>query len=243
MKNKIKVSIITPCLNSEKTIQDTIKSVLNQTYENIEYIIVDGGSTDDTMCIVKEYEPLFCGRMRYVSEHDSGIYNAMNKGLRMSHGQLIGIINSDDFYEKDAVSLAVAAMVEDACQMIYGYCRVLGRNGETVYINRESHANLFEHIFQHPTCFVTRQTYCKYGMFNEKFKVAADCDFIYRLYQKKVTFTQIKEITANYRVGGYSGTHDHRNELALIKYLNHGIKLREFIYFLIRNVMFSNLPP
>ena len=95
----MKVSIITPCLNSEKTIRETIESVLNQTYLNIEYIIVDGGSTDNTLTIIREYIPLFRGRLHVISEKDDGIYDAMNKGIKKSHGQLIGIINSNDYYD------------------------------------------------------------------------------------------------------------------------------------------------
>lgn len=102
-----KVSIITPCLDSEKTIRRTIESVLYQTYKNIEYIIVDGGSGDKTLEIVRTYQPLFEGRMRWVSEPDKGIYDAMNKGIRMSHGQIIGIINSDDYYVSNAVEQVI----------------------------------------------------------------------------------------------------------------------------------------
>lgn len=233
------VSIITPCLNSEKTIRDTIDSVLYQSYKNIEYIIVDGGSKDGTVEIIKEYEPLFCGRMWYVSEPDKGIYNAMNKGIRMSHGQLIGIINSDDYYEKDAVNKVVSVMSKDTYQIIYGYCRILDRHGETVFINRVSHEDLFVKTFQHPTCFVTRKTYCRYGMFNEKYKVAADCDFIYRLYRKNVIFIQVKQITANYRLGGYSDRYDHKVELALIRFFNRGISLRDLIDVFICNILFK----
>lgn len=102
-----KVSIITPCLNSEETIRDTIESVLGQSYQNIEYIIVDGRSTDRTIEIVKEYASGFEGRLRYISEKDSGIYDAMNKGILQASGSVIGIINSDDWYEPEAVEQAV----------------------------------------------------------------------------------------------------------------------------------------
>ncbi len=96
-------SIITVCYNSEKTIERTIKSVLNQTESNYEYIIVDGGSTDKTLDIVKNYEDAFNGRLKYISEKDNGIYDAMNKGIGMAKGELIGLINSDDYYELDAL--------------------------------------------------------------------------------------------------------------------------------------------
>lgn len=109
----MKVSIITPCLNSEKTIKDTMESVLKQTYKNIEYIVVDGGSTDGTMEIVKAYHSRFHGRMKYVSEKDNGIYEAMNKGIKLSSGRIIGIINSDDYYQYDAVSNIVENMTDE----------------------------------------------------------------------------------------------------------------------------------
>ena len=120
-ENNIKVSIITVCFNSEKTIRRTIESVLYQTYPNIEYIIVDGKSTDGTVDIVKEYLPAFQKRLRYVSERDKGIYDAMNKGIRLSAGDVIGIINSDDFYEPDAVENIVKYADRGSCQVLYGY--------------------------------------------------------------------------------------------------------------------------
>ena len=96
-------SIITVCFNSEKTIQRTLQSVLDQTYENYEYIIVDGASTDRTIDIVRSFMPLFNGKMRVISEPDQGIYDAMNKGIRNAKGTLIGMVNSDDYYEPDAL--------------------------------------------------------------------------------------------------------------------------------------------
>ena len=117
------VSIITPCYNSEKTIEKTIKSVLGQTYKNIEYIIVDGGSSDSTIDIVKKYEMLFEGRMKVISEKDDGIYDAMNKGILNATGKLIGIVNSDDYYEADAVETVVKNMEEDEYQVLYGLLR------------------------------------------------------------------------------------------------------------------------
>lgn len=96
----MKLSIITVTYNSEKTLRDTIESVLSQTYTDYEYIIVDGASKDNTINIVKEYEPKFEGRMRWISEPDKGIYDAKNKGIKMSTGDVVGIINSDDFYHR-----------------------------------------------------------------------------------------------------------------------------------------------
>ena len=94
----MKISIITAAYNSAPTLGDTIKSVLGQTYRDIEYIIVDGKSTDDTLDVIMQYEPLFNGRLKWVSEKDGGIYDAMNKGFKMSTGDVVGILNSDDFF-------------------------------------------------------------------------------------------------------------------------------------------------
>lgn len=93
----LKISLITTSYNSETTISDTLSSVLFQSYSNIEYIIVDGGSSDETISIIKEYEPLFNGRLKWISEKDDGIYDAMNKGIQMASGDIVGILNSDDF--------------------------------------------------------------------------------------------------------------------------------------------------
>lgn len=94
---EMKISLITVTYNSEKTLRDTINSVLVQTYEDVEYIVVDGLSKDKTVDIIREYEPQFSGRMKWISEKDCGLYDAMNKGIRMATGDVVGILNSDDF--------------------------------------------------------------------------------------------------------------------------------------------------
>ena len=119
----ILVSIITVCYNSEKTIYQTMDSVLKQTYSNIEYIIIDGASTDGTLAIIKEFGQRFGARMRYVSEPDHGIYDAMNKGISMAGGDIIGIINSDDYYEPDAVEKVIGAYSRGDCAVFYGEMR------------------------------------------------------------------------------------------------------------------------
>lgn len=93
----MRISVITVTWNSSATLRDTMQSVLNQSYSDVEHIIIDGASTDGTMDIVREMEPLYKGRLRYVSEHDNGLYDAMNKGIGMATGHIVGILNSDDF--------------------------------------------------------------------------------------------------------------------------------------------------
>ena len=109
----MKITVITATFNSGKTVRDTIESVLRQTYQEIEYLIIDGGSKDNTMDIVKEYEPRFNGKLRYISEPDKGIYDAMNKGIRMATGDVVGLLNSDDFYTSSDVLQQVADVMAD----------------------------------------------------------------------------------------------------------------------------------
>ncbi len=233
----MKVSVITPCLNSKATIRDTIESVLRQSYRNIEYIIVDGGSTDGTLDIIKEYCPQFQGRMRIVSEKDKGIYDAMNKGIRMSTGALIGIINSDDYYEPDAVDNVASYMTKDKYQVIYGHCKLMNGRYEWGYFT-SNHTKLISGMIPHSTCFVTRSVYCDLGMFLTGFKIAADYELMVRLYQSgKVTFTQIEKILGTFRLGGASSDQKRAaRECAFIKYYHHIISLKEMLVELFRNI-------
>lgn len=203
MDRRIKVTIITVCYNSEQTIRRCIESVLHQTYENIEYIIVDGASTDGTMKIVKEYEPLFQGRLRWVSEPDDGIYYAMNKGIDMATGELIGIINSDDYYERDAVEYIINSMTGDKYLILYGAMRSL-RQGVEESISICSHIFLKERMINHPSCFVKKAVYDDFGKFDTQYISAADYDFMLRVSEKKeVYFKPVYHIIANFSLGGF----------------------------------------
>lgn len=225
----IKVSIITPCLNSEKTIRDTIESVWKQTYRNIEYIIVDGGSTDNTLEIIKEYCPKFHGRMKYISERDTGIYNAMNKGIRMSTGKIIGVINSDDFYQLDAVRNIVENMTEAKCQVVYGFLNIIDSKGKC-RIAKESHEALLKAMIPHPTCFLTRAVYQKYGLYSEHFKLASDYELMLRVYKHKdVAFTNTHKVIANFRLGGASESSRITFEVNYIRLKYGGLSLKEFL--------------
>lgn len=238
--NNIKVSIVTPCMNSEATIRQTIESVLNQTYQNIEYIIVDGGSSDGTLDIIREYPPRFHGRMRYVSEKDRGIYDAMNKGIRMTKGGLIGIVCSDDYYEPDAVEEVVSCLTGDRYQVVYGHCRFIKKN-HTVGVMRTSHKDLERYMIPHPTCFVTRDIYRDLGMFLTVFKISGDYEFMLRLYKSgKVVFTQIKMILTNFRIGGESHNLKRRTlENIIFKYYHKTYSLHEALKRLFRLYLYK----
>lgn len=205
-------SIITICYNSSRTIERTIKSVLAQSYTDFEYIIIDGASKDNTMEIVKRYEPLFEGRLKWVSEPDKGIYNAMNKGIMRSKGEIIGIVNSDDWLEPDALSLVNSKYMKNVFSEDCLYCGGIRfhQDGKT----KEMMANLNSFYKQaplyimsgirHPATFVPKKVYDKIGIFNADMKLSADQDFILRCYFGGIKFVAVDRILSNMAAGGIS---------------------------------------
>ena len=193
------ISIITVVFNGEKYIEQTILSVINQTYKNIEYIIIDGGSTDSTIDIIKKYDTKITS---WISEKDTGIYNAMNKGIRMAKGELIGIINSDDWYELDAVKKVVAVFMGNLNYAIFhGLLRTW--NNDNVYSIKGTTAQMLKNdSLPHPATFIKRNTYTQYGLYNESYKLVADYELFLRYNRKNVNFYFIEEILANFRIGG-----------------------------------------
>lgn len=207
-ETQILVSIITVCFNSASTIQRTIKSVLNQTYQNYEYIIIDGNSTDKTIEIIKEYEPKFKGRLRFISEADKGIYYAMNKGISMASGEMIGIINSDDWYEPNAIADTVKCRSHNKYQVLYGFMKIV-RDGITLDIEMHCPENLDEEMICHPTCFVSKSVYDDFGAFDLQYPVCADFDLMLRLYRSgQIEFIPVFSLVANFTRGGASDNND-----------------------------------
>lgn len=202
----VKVSIITVCYNSEATISRTIESVLKQSYTNIEYVIVDGQSKDNTGTIIEEYYNCNRQRMKYISEPDKGIYDAMNKGISMCTGELIGILNSDDFYEADAVENVIKAMKNEPYQVLYGFVRAIKNNVE-FSIDRQSHLFLNERMIGHPACFVTKKIYDDLGGFDLRYISVADYDFMLRIsLNPMVHFIPVDALITNFTLGGMSAT-------------------------------------
>lgn len=197
------VSIITVCYNSQKHLEQTIQSVVNQTYAPIEYILIDGKSTDQTVAIIERYARQFPDQIKYVSEPDSGIYNAMNKGIRMATGELIGIINSDDWYETDAVERVVKAYQQTGPAIYHGIQRTFLDEQEAFLI--QTHASqLPKGNIEHPTCFVPAAFYKTYGLFSEKYRFVSDYELMLRFLKNRVSFVPLNAILSNFRQGGAS---------------------------------------
>lgn len=206
---KLKVSIVTICYNSEKTIEDTIKSVLNQNYENIEYIIKDGGSTDKTIDIIKKYERSFGKKLKWCSTKDQGLYDAMNEGIKMTTGDIIGIINSDDILANNLViSTIVNEFNKKNCDATYGdlvFMDSATMTKPTRNFIGYKESKVFGWQMPHPTLYLKRSIYDEIGYFNTNYRIAADLDFMYRLiYSNKYSISYIKKYLVIMRAGGVS---------------------------------------
>ncbi|HHQ4645144.1 TPA: glycosyltransferase family 2 protein [Aeromonas veronii] len=206
----MKVSIITVCYNSEKTIEDTIRSVAGQTYKDIEYIIVDGGSTDQTNEIVKKYSDIVSV---HVSEKDNGLYDAMNKGIKLATGDVVGILNSDDFFVSDN---SLAELMDgfsspdiDAVYSDLVYVESVNTNKVTrLYSSKVFKKSLikFGIMLPHPTFYAKKYIYNNYGLYKLNYRVAADFEFIARCVTNNITLHRVPSITVKMREGGISSS-------------------------------------
>ena len=208
----MKISLVTVTFNSAKTLCDTIHSVLSQSYTNIEYIIVDGLSNDETVTLIKEYEPLFQGRLKWISEKDKGLYDAMNKGIRMSTGDIVGIINSDDFYHRGDVLEKVAESFEvSETEAIYGDVRFVNPDNldriVRYYSSKRFVPSLFRFGFMpaHPTFFTYRKYFDQFGYYKTNYKIAADYELLVRfLYVHRLKSKYLPLDFMKMRTGGAS---------------------------------------
>jgi len=207
MKN---ISLITVCYNSESTITDTLRSVSDQTYSDIEHIVIDGGSSDSTMSLVSKYGERV---VKSISEKDKGIYDAYNKGLMIATGDIIGFINSDDFYFSNDVIAKVMSVFDDplveACHANLIYVNPIN----TDLVERFWKSWAFQHndlekgsIPAHPTVFFRRDVYERFGNFDLQFKLVADHDFLLRMfYTNKVKSVYVNDTWVRMRSGGATG--------------------------------------
>ena len=208
-----KISIITPTYNSGKTIDTTINALLRQNFSDFEYIIIDAVSKDDTLERVKSYIPLFEEKgveVRIISEPDKGVYDAMNKGIALAEGELVGITNSDDWYEDNALSVIWKKFTDGKVDrqncMIYGIERVW-KDGKIYNLQRRGANFIKEGVMPHSTFFVSKIVYDRYGAFDLSVKILADYDFISRCVSQGVKLEEVDVVISNFCLGGISSSY------------------------------------
>lgn len=217
------ISIITATFNSAKTLKDTIQSVLRQTNKDFEYLIIDGGSTDETIDIVKSYESEFSGRLKWVSEKDQGIYDAMNKGIKMASGDVVGILNSDDYFTSDDILQTVDnAFKSHEIDAIYGDIHFI-RDGNPQKCVRYYSSRMFRPFWlrfgfmpAHPSFYCKREVFEKAGLYSLDYMIGADYEMMVRLFKKYRIMSQyINKDFVTMRTGGASNNNV-RSRITLI---------------------------
>ena len=203
------ISLITVTYNSSKTLRDTLNSVLYQSYSNIEYLIIDGASQDGTVEIIKEFEILFGGRMRWISEKDHGLYDAMNKGIEMATGEVVGFINSDDLF-------ASSTAIEEVMQCFKRNEPIDCVYANLYYVAQENTNKIIRHWISgnqrpfaegwhpaHPTFYCKKTVYESYGGFDLEYKLAADFELMLRFIEKKrISIVYLPKPLVCMRLGG-----------------------------------------
>jgi glycosyltransferase involved in cell wall biosynthesis len=206
----MKVSIVTVCYNSEATIRDTIESVFAQGYSDIEYIIVDGASSDGTMTIVDEYKDRIA---MVISEPDKGIYDAMNKGIKLATGDVIGILNSDDFYQNNDVVRDVVCQFDSfpSSDLVFGDVVFVAPDNleKIIRFYQSGHFKPWKLRFgwmpPHPATFIKKRAYNLVGLYSLDFKISSDYEMFVRLFLvNKLQFSRINKVLVKMRAGGVS---------------------------------------
>lgn len=206
----MKLSIITVCFNSASTIRDTIESVLSQDYTDIEYIVVDGGSKDGTQAIIESYGERIS---HFISEPDKGIYDAMNKGVSLATGAVVGILNSDDFYESNTCASSVMNAFERHPENAVVFGDVVFVNAENLHkVTRFYRGNRFAPwklrfgwMPPHPATFIRKHAYDTVGPYSLAYKISADYEFFVRLFMlHKLKYSYLDQILVRMRSGGAS---------------------------------------
>jgi glycosyltransferase involved in cell wall biosynthesis len=233
------ISIITVVFNGEASIEKCMASVKAQNYSALEYIVIDGGSTDNTLNIILSNKLIVS---HWISEKDKGIADAMNKGLAIAKGDLIGFLNADDWLEPHALEKIAAAYVPNT--VIYGDVR-FWKNNHEVKKTQSNHLKLRHGMtIAHPAAYVPKTIYTQFGTFDTSFHVAFDYDFILRLYMANVPFKNMNEVLVNMSLGGLSDRkwlHAIKEELrSKNRYFNKAANLyyfiKQFMYLFVEKI-------
>lgn len=206
-QGRVLITVVTVVLNAEKTIARTIESVLTQSYKNIEYIIIDGGSSDGTVDVIKRYREMIA---YFVSEPDDGIYDAMNKGIKKAHGDIIGLLNADDWYEPNALSI-VADEYDKGKQIVVGRTFVVDNHGNKRLFRQRDVSDLWIGMPDtHQAFFISKKVYDTYGLYDTKYRISADYELILRMYHNEVAIYTLNKVFVNFSTGGLSLTENVR---------------------------------
>ena len=241
------ISIVTVVLNNVNTIEQTILSVISQSYNNVEYVIIDGGSTDGTLEIIDKYKDHID---LFICEPDKGLYDAMNKGISLTNGEIIGIINSDDWYESNAIKLIVDAYYNNPKKQIFHGDRYDIKDYNTKIIRKYNPSSFkfkyYGMTFNHPSMFVHKDVY-EQRLYNYDLSVLADYEFVLTQFLvDKRLFCYISEAYVNYRLDGLSSRTSIKKSLldGFISRKNAGMKLVPNIFsFVIRMTIFLTYKP
>ena len=222
-KNEIRISVITVSYDSAATIEDTLRSVAEQTHPAYEYIIVDGQSKDGTLSIVESWRKKIEDsgtRLIVISEKDEGMYDAMNKGIEKATGDIIGIINSDDWYEPDALATVADAYNEEPFDLFWADIRMHLSDGRTFVKHSRDRKYQTSRDWNHPTTFITKETYERFRYRNDT--IHDDYDLILRLKRAGVRTKVVNKVLADFRMNGISHKRSIKGAISRIK-LKYGI--------------------
>ncbi|MCI5953614.1 MAG: glycosyltransferase [Lachnospiraceae bacterium] len=199
------VSIVTVTYNSEKTLEITMESVLTQTYDRIEYLIIDGASSDGTVSLAESYRERMEQKgicLRIVSEPDSGIYDAMNKGIQLAEGDIIGILNSNDWYEPDTVETVVKEFAQENCDLLFANIRMHKRDGSSFVKKARIRSFQTSRDWNHPTMFVRADVYKSHPFRNKG--IHDDYGCYLQIAKEGYRMITLDKVLANFRMGGVS---------------------------------------
>ena len=240
MKTRPFFSIITVCWNSGKTISRTIESILEQDFKDYEYVIVDGGSTDNTIDIIKAYEPNFEGKLKYKSERDKGIYDAFNKGIERATGKYIWLVNSDDFIEPEVLG-KLHNLVKDYKSgeepIISAIMNFISSDGKVLYQIKSSpekvaaayRNNMMGTI--HPATIIPKRIYDIVGLYDINYKIIGDVDWFKRAYKANMPIIFAKFVVTNFMIGGVSTASSSAKSRKDRKYLMKKFYPNIFVYY------------
>ena len=204
-------SIITVTYNRAHVLKNALNSVLNQSYKDFEYIVIDGKSGDKTVDILKDYKNKFKEKkisFKFISEEDDGLYDAMNKGIKMANGKYIGIVNSDDYYFQDTLNIVSSAIIKNSYpDIVHGNMVTHSKSGSKIIIKPDLKVNIFKNIpTLHPATFIRKDVFFDIGLYDVSYSIAADQDFLLSAFMNGKRFSYIDEELCYFSTEGISSS-------------------------------------